>query len=141
MEKFHKNIVIYGDPKAQKRHRSTRAGNFIRQYDPSSKDKDDFLLMMQKERPSEPILGEMKLYIVFCFSRPKSHYRTGKNANMLRNDVPIFNAHKPDIDNLLKFVMDAMNGVFYKDDSQIVDVDIKKQYSNTPCTLITIEEL
>ena len=60
---------------------------------------------------------------------------------MLRNDVPIFNAHKPDIDNLLKFVMDAMNGVFYKDDSQIVDVDIKKQYSNTPCTIITIEEL
>lgn len=141
MGKFEKQIVVYGDPKAQKRHRSTRAGKFIRQYDPSSKDKEDFLLIIQKERPHEPIKGAIMLEVSFYSARPKSHYKTGKNAGLLREDAPVMNAHKPDIDNLLKFIMDAMNGVFYKDDGQIVTIIVNKFYSPNPRTEIGISEL
>lgn len=81
------------------------------------------------------------LEVSFYSARPKSHYKTGKNAGLLREDAPVMNAHKPDVDNLLKFVMDAMNGVFYKDDGQIVTIIVNKFYSPNPRTEIGISEL
>lgn len=43
---------------------------------------------------------------------------------------------KPDIDNVLKVVLDALNGVAYKDDSRVVQVSAKKIYSTTPKLVI-----
>lgn len=50
-------------------------------------------------------------------------------------------AKKPDIDNLLKAVLDALNGKAYHDDNQIVDISAKKLYSNEPKTVVFISEL
>jgi Holliday junction resolvase RusA-like endonuclease len=59
----------------------------------------------------------------------------------LKADAPMNHTGRPDIDNLLKFVMDALNGVFYKDDSQICQVFTLKQYNTRPGTLVEIVEL
>jgi Holliday junction resolvase RusA-like endonuclease len=44
----------------------------------------------------------------------------------------LFPSRKPDIDNVLKVVLDALNGVAYKDDSKVVCVEAEKKYSFEP---------
>jgi Holliday junction resolvase RusA-like endonuclease len=51
----------------------------------------------------------------------------------------ILPSRKPDIDNVLKIVLDALNGVAYKDDSRVVSVEAEKIYSFTPKLVIEIQ--
>lgn len=39
---------------------------------------------------------------------------------------------KPDLDNIAKIILDSLNGVAYIDDKQIVELEIKKYYSEQP---------
>lgn len=48
---------------------------------------------------------------------------------------------KPDCDNVIKAVLDALNGVAYYDDKQVVSVSCNKYYGETGCLKITINEL
>lgn len=48
-------------------------------------------------------------------------------------------SRKPDVDNVLKAVLDALNGVAYKDDSRVVHVAASKFYSNDPKIVIRIK--
>jgi Holliday junction resolvase RusA-like endonuclease len=131
-------LVILGEPKAQKRHRHVKMGNFVRQYDPSASDKGDFLSVIQKNAPSEPSQNPLCVTIDFHFSRPKSHFKTGKNSNVMKSNAPSWHTSKPDVDNLAKFVMDAMNKIYWKDDSYISTCYITKKYSTNPRTEIEI---
>lgn len=134
-------LVVLGDPKAQKRHRSVRMGKHIRQYDPSAADKADFLSMVQKNAPSKPFDQPLRVDLNLFFSRPKSHYRTGANSELLKENSPIWHTSKPDVDNCIKGYMDALNKVFWRDDSVICRVSILKQYSNSPRVEILITPL
>lgn len=139
-------LKILGEPKAQKRHRSVKMGNFNRQYDPSSADKKDFLSIVQDNAPLEPFVAPLSVNMVFVFTRPKSHYRSGKNSHILKDDAPIYHVSKPDCDNLAKFVMDALNKIYWKDDSLICSISVTKKYTNisfdpSPMTRITISKL
>jgi len=51
----------------------------------------------------------------------------------------ILPSRKPDIDNVLKVVLDALNGVAYKDDSRVVEVYARKIYSLTPKLVIEMK--
>ncbi len=84
--------------------------------------------MASRYRPETPINGALRLGIEFYFHRPKSHYRTGKYSHILKEDIPVEHTKTPDLDNLIKFVSDSFNGVFYKDDSQIVEIKARKNY-------------
>lgn len=48
---------------------------------------------------------------------------------------------KPDIDNLVKVVLDGLNGLAYKDDKQIVALEAAKGYEITPLTRVTLREV
>jgi Holliday junction resolvase RusA-like endonuclease len=139
--KYQKTILIAGEPKAQKRHRTVRMGSFNRNYDPSAADKGDFLSQVRKAAPEILILGAVKVDINFMFSRPKSHYGTGKKANVLKPNAPTHHTTKPDRDNLDKMCLDAMSKVFWKDDSQVCQGTLSKTYSEKPGIEITITEL
>lgn len=135
-------LEFFGEPIAQKRHRTVRVGTFNRNYDPSKGDKADFLSVLQKRRPKTPLTGALWVDIDFYFSRPKSHFGTGRNEGVLKDAAPQFYTKKPDKDNLAKFVMDALTGVFYKDDSQVVTGTSSKHYTlGTPKTVVTIKSL
>ena len=78
----------------------------------------------------------------FYFKRPKSHYRSGKYSHLLKENIPEFHIVKPDIDNLVKFVCDSLNGVCYRDDSQIVELKAEKHYTDSsPRTEVFINEI
>ena len=113
-------------PKPQARHRNN--GKF--QYDPSSADKKTFSILAKEYAPPKPYTHNFDLHITFCYKRPKSHFRSKNKTPILKKDVPFYKKSKPDIDNLVKFYMDAMNGLFYVDDAQVVSVNAQKVYGS-----------
>ena len=121
-------------PKPQQRHRSN--GRF--QYDPSSKDKQDFLFLVKQYAPKQPIVDIVEMDITFCYKRPASHFRSKNKQKILKDNVPFFKSSKADLDNLIKFVCDALNGVFYKDDSQVVSIHAMKLYGEKDYVMIKI---
>ena len=129
---------VLGNPQHQKRHRHVKAGKFTRTYDPSAKDKKDFLLQAMQYKPKSPILGEVHIKVWFCMPRPKSHYRTGKFVGVLKDSAPLWHTSRPDIDNICKFIFDSLNGVFWKDDSQICQVTAYKIYGSRPRVVVEI---
>lgn len=146
-------LTVLGNPNAQKRHKTFKMGakNINIQghdisvggrnvnTDPSAGAKADFLAIVQKEAPSSPLLGPLKLSVHCFFPRPTSHYRSGKNSHILKDDHPEWHISRPDTDNCLKFVMDSLNGVFWKDDSQICSTEASKKYDDSsPRTVIII---
>jgi Holliday junction resolvase RusA-like endonuclease len=141
------SLTVLGDPKAQKRHRTYtkdrhgRALPYARQVDPSATDKADFLAQIMQRAPEKPLDGPLKLSVLFEFLRPQSHFGTGRNSGQLKASAPGWHAKRPDLDNCLKLVKDAMNGVFYRDDAQIVGVDAGKLYGEQGKTTITLTSL
>ena len=124
------NLITFrvpGKPIALKRHRSSRNGHM---YDPSANDKKVFLSKIQCHAPLRPISSKYALIVraTFVMPRPKKHFRTGRFSEELRKDAPCIHTSTPDIDNLAKFILDAMNEVFYEDDSQIYNLQCDKKY-------------
>lgn len=61
-----------------------------------------------------------------------------KQRQMLEGEI--LPQKKPDIDNIVKTVLDALNGVAYQDDTQVIQVSAVKVYSAVECVDVTIEE-
>ena len=123
-------------PTSQQRHRHTRGG---RAYDPCSEQKRDFLRLCRVvSSPPDPewLSRPVECTIVFTFARPRSHV-TAKGA--LRKGVPEMHIYKPDADNLAKFVMDALNGTYYKDDSQVHALHAIKRYGDEDSVRVQLE--
>lgn len=53
----------------------------------------------------------------------------------------IFPVKKPDCDNIAKIILDALNKIAYKDDSQVIELSVKKLYSEKAKVLVHIEEI
>ena len=113
-----------------------------RMYDPSSKDKKQTWLQIAKYRPKLPLAGDISIKLIFYMERPKSHYRTGKYKNLLKDNAPEYHSFTPDIDNLCKYVFDTIQGKhgMICDDSQICVLYTEKKYG-IPRTVVSIEEI
>ena len=120
---FQKTIEF--EPVSLKRHRHRLAGGT---YDPSKKDKDEFIKMID-DMPLEKMKKPIKCNLHFYCKRPKSHYKTGKNSHILKDIAPKYNTNNKDLDNMVKFILDALNDKLYMDDCQIVEINCKKLYS------------
>ena len=76
--------------------------------------------------------GPLLVLVDFSMPRPKSHYRTGRNADRLRGGAPIAPARTPDLDKLLRSTFDALTAAgIWGDDAQVVDVCARKTYAGT----------
>lgn len=134
-------ISVLGNPKPQPRHRHFQREKIKGTYDPGKNDKQSFLYLVLEHAPEKPFDEPLRVDIDFYFARPKNHYGTGKNTNKLKLSAPVWHTTKPDIDNLRKFVMDAMNKVFWRDDSIICEGHTKKLYDDMPRVEITIQTI
>ena len=63
-----------------------------------------------------------------------------KKAEMMRKHL-IRPVVKPDFDNIGKIVCDALNGIAYYDDAQVVDAQVRKFYDDAPRVVVTISEV
>ena len=116
-------------PISQQRHKARRAGNKIFMYDPSSKDKTIFKDRCAEYAPKYPLEGAISVSMTFHMPRPKSHYRSGRYSHLLKHDAPKLHVSKPDIDNIVKFYLDAMTGSFWMDDASVCTIEASKIYS------------
>ena len=74
------------------------------------------------------------LEVTFRFVRPKSHY---KADGSLRVGVPLAPG-KPDIDKLLRALLDALTGVIYVDDAQVACIWATKEYGARAETVVSV---
>lgn len=135
-------FTVLGEPQALKRHRSfvPKGGSRAIQYDPSSNDKRDFLAKAHENRPEKPIDEPVHLHIRACFGRPGKHFGRRKGIPYLKETSPTFMSIRPDIDNIVKFVMDALNGIFWRDDCLIASLTATKEYVTnvSPCVEVCV---
>jgi len=85
--------------------------------------------------------GPLRLRAVFVFPRPAGHFGTGRNAGKLKPSAPLYCRTRPDVDKLLRAVGDALTGIVFRDDAQLVIVEAEKHYGEPPCAHVVVEEL
>lgn len=78
---------------------------------------------------SRPYDGAIGYNFTFYLSRPKGHYGTGKNAGKLKPSARLLPTVKPDVLKMARAVEDALTGIVWRDDSQVVDATISKHYT------------
>lgn len=137
------HLVVLGDPKAQGRPRACAFGKHARMYErqQDTTAKTALAIIVQQQAPPEPLSGPLCVDVHLFFGRPKNHFGTGRNAAKLKETAPIWHTSRPDRDNLDKLVLDALSGVFWRDDAQVCAGEIIKQYSERPRTEIFIKRL
>jgi Holliday junction resolvase RusA-like endonuclease len=90
----------------------------------------------------EPLDVALHVVITFAVPRPKSHYRTGRNAALLKESAPYDPAGQPDLDKLVRAVLDGVTaGGAWTDDSLVVRLGAQKLYDGTPGARITIAKM
>jgi len=122
-------LSIPGLPVGKGRPRITR--NKIAYTPKQTRTQEAFIkaLFVQKY-PGHVILdGPLEMTVLAFFPIPKSASKSAKNSMILGGTFP---TRKPDADNLLKVFMDALSGLAYRDDAQIVSVMLDKRYSENP---------
>lgn len=82
---------------------------------------------------------EQPLYVNLVFGLPIAKSTPKYKAEQMAQGI-IRHTKKPDADNLAKAVMDALNGVAWEDDSQVVKVSIFKEYAKEPYVYIYIHD-
>ena len=130
-------VTIPGEPVAKARPRMTKRGHT---YTP--KRTVDYERMVQtlfhSEHGSPKLEGPIMIRLDLYFGIPKSRSKAARKRMQQGLERP---CKRPDIDNCMKSVSDALNGIAYKDDSQIVAAVIQKFWSYEPRAVVTIEEL
>ena len=116
-------FAVDGKPVSSPRPRVTRYGVFYKKDYVAYKRK--IALKAKKEmRGKEPYECPLTLAVEFRFTTPSSWSKKRKEEAIEWGWMP----QKPDIDNLLKTVMDACNGIIWLDDKQVVSVSAFKRY-------------
>ena len=127
-------FTIWGKPKAKGRPRLSTYGGFARAYTPQDTIEYENLIKLSYLQASEqqeavdyekPIVLKVKAF----YEIPKSISKK-KRLEILNGDIrPCV---KPDIDNCLKAVLDALNKIAFKDDTQVVELQGSKHYDEQP---------
>lgn len=86
----------------------------------------------------KPLEGPIGIRIDFVRLRPLGHFRTGKNAQLLRQDSPIHPTGWPDVLKLARAIEDCLSSVIYRDDAQIVTELLTKRYGTTYTTTVQV---
>lgn len=116
------SIVVYGAPAPQGSKRHVGKGIMVE----SSKKLKPWREAVRSEASAVhtgPALdGALVADMVFTFARPKSHYRTGRNAHLLRDDAPPRPIGAPDLSKLARSTEDALEDAgTYVNDARITE--------------------
>ena len=131
-------FFIPGDPRGQGRPRATIRGKHAGVYtDDKTASYQNLVALAAREamagRP--PFDGPVTLTLQVFLSVPKSASKNAR-AQMLASTVKP--TKKPDASNCAKACEDGMNGIVFRDDSQIVTLFVLKRYSDVPGVQVTV---
>ena len=134
-------IVVAGDPQGKARPRFVRTATGGRAITPpKTRSYEDFIKWEYTRQYNYFFKDKtmLRMEIKAFFKVPES--KSKKQKNMMLSNI-LRPTKKPDMDNIVKVVADALNKVAYKDDSQIVECTVKKYYDKEPRIEIYIEEI
>ena len=86
-----------------------------------------------------PLSGPVELLLTFSVTRPRGHYGVGRNSDIVKPSAPVFPTVRPDITKLVRAAEDAMTGIVWKDDAQVIAQHADKRYGPSPH--VTVEVL
>ena len=111
-----------------------------RVYTPNKTKDYEFLVQQyfKIKYPNYQVLeGRISIDIIAYLKIPNSTSKT-KTQEMLENKISP--TKKPDVDNIAKSILDAMNGFVFKDDNQVSKISIEKRFALEEKAVITVEE-
>lgn len=134
-----RTLIVHHEPVGQPRHRVSTRGGHARMYLPGRHPVHAFKKAIQLEFGKRlPSSRGIKLSVKAWFARPKSKI-------WKRRPMPEYrHTSKPDFDNILKAVADALNGLAWHDDAQICVGTVEKWVcdgESLPQVIIEIEEI
>lgn len=131
-------VTIPGEPMTKQRPRVTRHGVA---YTPGKTVAYETLIkeLFAVSYPNHvPVEGPLALTVRAYFGVPRSWSKTKQQAALMGHTRP---TSRKDWDNIGKIVSDALNGIAYRDDGQVVDGRCQKHYSDRPRVEIEITEV
>jgi Holliday junction resolvase RusA-like endonuclease len=133
------SFVVQGQPQGKGRAKVTTRNGFAHAYTPEKTLLyENLIKVCFLEKKVERLQGALQMTIYAFYQIPKS-FSKKKRDDALTGEI--FPLTKPDVDNIAKVVCDALNGVAYEDDKQIVELTVKKYYSEFPKVIIDIAEV
>lgn len=134
-------FCVSEEPKGKARPRFARTRNGVRTYTPNQtvNYEQRVQLAYSRKYKEEPTKNPVSVYIQANFKIPKSWSKKKREQATLGIYRP---TKKPDADNIAKAICDALNGIAYKDDSQVVRLVVDKFYSDSDgYVMVKIEEM
>ena len=134
-------FTVPGVPMGKQRPRFRQAGKFVKTYTPRETVVYENLIRIEFERQcggmffqkDVPVSVEVTAY----YGVPKS---TSKKRMLQMLSWLIRPLKRPDLDNVLKAVLDACNGVVFYDDAQVTNIKASKYYDEAPRLEVIISE-
>lgn len=130
-------IELLGEPKGKGRPRHTRSGVTYTPLGTRSYEAQLAWAAQVAMRGRKPLTGPLRLSVTAFIPIPRSW--SGKRQRMAAAGE-IRPTSRPDYDNILK-TMDALNGIVWRDDAQIIDARCVKLYDERPRLKITVTPL
>ena len=135
-------FTVLGEPTGKGRPRFAREGPYVKTYTPEQTISYENLIQLEYRRQCRNHKFEdgtpLDVRILAYYGIPKS--KSKKMQKQMEEHI-VRPTKKPDADNIIKVVLDALNKVAYHDDTQIVDLQIRRFYSRDPKILITIQDV
>jgi Holliday junction resolvase RusA-like endonuclease len=132
---------VPGEPRGKGRPKFARRGNFVKTYtDAKTASYEDQIRFyaLKAMGDSKVIEGAVRVFVSIRMAVPKSYSQKRREACLNGLDKPL---KKPDWDNVAKSICDAMNGIIYVDDTQIVEAHITKQYAQQAEVVVLVQEV
>ena len=128
---------IPGKPFAKQRPKFSGKGKFVKTYTPKETvDAEANIAKIAAPLFKEPMQGAVKLRITAIFKPAKSWSKKRRSDAMER-----YHTQTPDLDNVVKLVSDALNGIAYADDSQVASLNCAKIWGEEARTIVTVTQL
>ena len=131
---------VEGNPVGKGRPRFARRGNFVSTYSPTkTRDYESVIKdAAQKAMGSNELLETpVTVAIYITVPIPQSYSKKRTEACLNGSERPI---KKPDIDNIAKCFLDAMNQVVYLDDTQVLTLHVTKVYGTVGMVEVMVKE-
>ena len=131
---------VDGTPVGKGRPKFARRGNFVSAYTPTkTRDYEDQIKEAAKIAmgSSDPVETPVVACIYITVPIPASYSKKRSAACLDGSERP---CKKPDIDNIVKAYLDSMNGIVYKDDTQVVSLHATKVYGTVGMVEVMVQE-
>lgn len=131
-----RQFTVYAIPRGQGRPRSGN-GSIYKSAEDRAWERTIQRAYLTAYHDAEPIAGAVRVNIDAVLPVPASKPRRVQD-DMMTGKLPAIK--KPDVDNVAKAVMDALNRCAWLDDKQVIDLRVVKRYGHPARVVVMIRE-